>query len=298
MESELERLRKKVENFPSASAYNRLAELMRLGGDVAGAAQACRRCIKEFPRNGQAYVILAEIEMNSGKKEDAVKNLVTAVERDPRSYTAHRMLADYYAANGKASQALQHLRLILTFKANDPLVMQKIEQLTGKPAAAAPAAPAAPAAHAAPSTSIQRNASASDSAGLRPAQPAKSDAIPFTPGKSGPADSLTALCRESGVRGALIADDKGRVVASNGLNPGQEDLLAALAAEIGAASLAAIKAIGQDKLSTWTAAASQGQVLAFKRELPFSVVVLAEPGVRPAMLEIRARQALIDLGAA
>jgi predicted regulator of Ras-like GTPase activity (Roadblock/LC7/MglB family) len=228
--------------------------------------------------------------MNSGKKEDAVKNLITAVERDPRSYTAHRMLADYYATNGKASQALQHLRLILAFKANDPLVMQKIEQLTGKPAAAAPAASAVP------STSIQRNAPAG--AAPRPAQPSKSDPIPFTPGKSGPADSLTALCRESGVRGALIADDKGRVVASTGLTPGQEDLLAALAAEIGAASLLAIKAIGQDKLSTWTAAASQGQVLAFKRELPFSVVVLAEPGVRPAMLEIRARQALIDLGAA
>lgn len=295
MESELERLRKKVENFPSASAYNRLAELMRLGGDVAGAAQACRRCIKEFPRNGQAYVILAEIEMNSGKKEDAVKNLVTAVERDPRSYTAHRMLADYYATNGKGSQALQHLRLILTFKANDPLVMQKIEQLTGKPATA-PAAP--PAASAVPSTSIQRHAGATASAAPRPAQPSKNDPIPFSPAKGGPADSLTALCRESGVRGALIADDKGRVVASNGLNPGQEDLLAALAAEIGAASLLAIRAIGQDKLSTWTAAASQGQVLAFKRELPFSVVVLAEPGVRPAMLEIRARQALIDLGAA
>jgi predicted regulator of Ras-like GTPase activity (Roadblock/LC7/MglB family) len=293
VESELERLRKKVENFPSASAYNRLAELMRLGGDVAGAAQACRRCIKEFPRNGQAYVILAEIEMNSGKKEDAVKNLITAVERDPRSYTAHRMLADYYSTNGKASQALQHLRLILTFKANDPLVMQKIEQLTGRPAAAA-----APPAATAPSTSIQRSASATASAAPRPAQPSKGDPIPFSPGKGGPADSLTALCRESGVRGALIADDKGRVVASTGLTPGQEDLLAALAAEIGAASLAAIKAIGQDKLSTWTAAASQGQVLAFKREQPFSVVVLAEPGVRPAMLEIRARQALIDLGAA
>ncbi len=292
MESELERLRKKVENFPSASAYNRLAELMRLGGDVGGAAQACRRCIKEFPRNGQAYVILAEIEMNSGKKEDAVKNLITAVERDPRSYTAHRMLADYYSTSGKASQALQHLRLILTFKANDPLVMQKIEQLTGKPAAPA----AGP-----PSTSTQRNpgtTSASRPVAGAPGAPGRGDAIPFSPGKSGPGDSLIALCRESGVRGALIADDKGRVVASNGLSPGQEDLLAALAAEIGAASLLAIKAIGQDKLSTWTAAASQGQVLAFKREQPFSVVVLAEPGVRPAMLEIRARQALIDLGAA
>jgi predicted regulator of Ras-like GTPase activity (Roadblock/LC7/MglB family) len=292
VESELERLRKKVENFPSASAYNRLAELMRLGGDVTGAAQACRRCIKEFPRNGQAYVILAEIEMNSGKKEDAVKNLITAVERDPRSYTAHRMLADYYAGAGKTSQALQHLRLILAFKANDPLVMQKIEQMTGKPGSGAPAAPPASPAHGA-------GTARSSTTVMSVTQPAKtSEPLPFNPGKGGPVESLQALCRETGVRGALIADDKGRVVASTGLAPGQEDLLAALAAEIGTASLMAIKAIGQEKLSTWTAAASQGQVLAFKRDQPFSVVVLAEPGVRPAMLEIRARQALIDLGAA
>ena len=294
VESELERLRKKVENFPSASAYNRLAELMRLGGDVAGAAQACRRCIKEFPRNGQAYVILAEIEMTGGKKEDAVKNQITAVERDPRSYTAHRMLAEYYAVSGKVSQALQHLRLILTFKANDPLVMQKIEQLTGKPGSAATAAPANTPASGSPTLTR-----ASPTV-ISVTQPAKgSEPLPFNPpGKSGPGDSLQALCRETGVRGALIADEKGRVVASSGLAAGQEDLLAALAAEIGAASLMAIKAIGQEKLTTWTVAASQGQVLAFKRDQPFSVVVLAEPGVRPAMLEIRARQALIDLGAA
>jgi hypothetical protein len=43
--------------------------------------------------------------------------------------------------------------------------------------------------------------------------------------------------------------------------------------------------------------AEQGQVLAFRREKTFSVVILAEPGVRPAMLEIRARQALVELGA-
>jgi hypothetical protein len=43
--------------------------------------------------------------------------------------------------------------------------------------------------------------------------------------------------------------------------------------------------------------AEQGQVLAFRREKNFSVVILAEPGVRPAMLEIRARQALVELGA-
>jgi predicted regulator of Ras-like GTPase activity (Roadblock/LC7/MglB family) len=278
VESELERLRKKVENFPSASAYNRLAELVRLGGDVAGAEQVCRRCIKEFPRNGQAYVILAEIEMANGKKDEAAKNLITAVERDSRSYTAHRMLADYYSETGKNPQAIQHLRQILTFKPNDPGVLQKIEQLTGKP----------------PTASMIRQVAGSASQPVpgRPAEP-----TPLGNKILPPPDGLGSLCMEAGVRGALIADDKGRVVASKRLSGSQEDLLAALAAEIANAGNQALKAVGQDGLTTWTVSANQGQVLAFKRDQSFSVVILAESSVRPAMLEIRARQALIELGA-
>lgn len=278
MESELERLRKKVENFPSASAYNRLAELVRLGGDIAGAEAVCRRCIKEFPRNGQAYVILAEIEIANGRKDEAVKNLLTAVERDSRSYAAHRMLADHYIDTARPPQALQHLRQILTFKPNDPAVLQKIEQITGKP----------------PTASVTRQVAGSgnQSAPGRPSEP-----TPLA-NKIVPAnDGLGGLCSESGVRGALIADDKGRVVSSKSLNVQQEELLAALAAEISKSAQQALTAVGQDQLSMWTMVAEQGQVLAFRRGAAFSVVILAEPGVRPAMLEIRARQALIELGA-
>jgi predicted regulator of Ras-like GTPase activity (Roadblock/LC7/MglB family) len=278
VESELERLRKKVENFPSASAYNRLAELVRLGGDIAGAEAVCRRCIKEFPRNGQAYVILAEIEIANGRKDEAVKNLLTAVERDSRSYAAHRMLADHYIDTARPPQALQHLRQILTFKPNDPAVLKKIEQITGKP----------------PTASVTRQVagSANQSAPGRPSEP-----TPLA-NKIVPAnDGLGGLCSESGVRGALIADDKGRVVSSKSLNGQQEELLAALAAEISKSAQQALSSIGQDQLSMWTMVAEQGQVLAFRRAAAFSVVILAEPGVRPAMLEIRARQALIELGA-
>ncbi len=278
MESELERLRKKVENFPSASAYNRLAELVRLGGNIAGAEQVCRRCIKEFPRNGQAYVILAEIELANGRKDEAIKNLLTAVERDNRSYTAHRMLADHYIDSARPPQALQHLRQILTFKPNDPAVLQKIEQVTGKP----------------PTASVTRQVAGSgnQAAPGRPSEP-----TPLANKIVPASDGLSGLCSEPGVRGALIADDKGRVVSSQRLNSQQEDLLAALAAEISKASQQGLTTVGQGTLSMWTMVADQGQVLAFRRDQTFSVVILAEPGVRPAMLEIRARQALIELGA-
>src|SRR3954470_23527191 len=81
VESELDRLRKKVENFPSASLYNRLAELARNAGAADEAEAVCQKCMKEFPRNGQAYVIMAELEHARGKKADALSLLQTAIER-------------------------------------------------------------------------------------------------------------------------------------------------------------------------------------------------------------------------
>lgn len=124
VESELERLRKKVENFPSASLYNRLAELERLNGNGAEADTVCRKCIREFPRNGQAYVILAELQLAAGSRSEAQTLLHTAIERDARCYAGYRLLADLLV-DGKdvpkdVPKAIWLLQQILTFKPNDP----------------------------------------------------------------------------------------------------------------------------------------------------------------------------------
>jgi predicted regulator of Ras-like GTPase activity (Roadblock/LC7/MglB family) len=110
------------------------------------------------------------------------------------------------------------------------------------------------------------------------------------------ASGLSALANEAGVRGALIADDKGRVISCEKLSGGQEDVLAAFANEVTKASGDALTTVSQGAVTMWTIVAAQGQILLFKRD-PFCVVILADTGVRPAILEIRARQALIDLGA-
>lgn len=281
MDSEIERLRKKVENFPSASLYTRLAELLRAAGSGSEAEGICRRCIKEFPRSSQAYVILAEMEIAAKRKAEAVLLLRTAVEKDPRSYAAHRLLADL--ADSK-EQAISHLRAILGFKPNDPIVVAKIAELGGvvqPPTGTHRTMPPGPPPLAATATQVVRQVQA---AAPRPAAPARGAV-------------LDALCGEAGVRGALVADAQGRVVTAKGMN-GQEDVLAALAADLMRSAATALATAGAAVPTAWSLACAQGQLLAFTRERSFSVVVLAEPSVRPAMLELRARQALLDLGAA
>ncbi len=293
MESEYERLRKKVENYPSASAYNRLAELARLNGDDGEAERVCQRCIKEFPRNGQAYVILGEISLARGRKDDALAQLLSAVERDSRSYAGHRMLAELYAAEQQFAKALHHLRQILVFKPGDAQVTAKIDEMTAKAGNSPAAAPARK-----PSTNTFRG------------NPGNMSAVAITPGgvpiltakaASAPGSrtaSLQALCSENGVRGAVVADNQGRVVVAQGAVDRQADLLAALAADLTAAASDTLTALGHNQLASWIIEFDKGQVLAFRRDAVLTLAILADTGVRAALLELRARQVLIDLGAA
>lgn len=273
MDSEIERLRKKVENFPSASLYNRLAELLRTAGAGVEADAVCRRCIKEFPRSSQAYVILAEMELKAGRKTEAIALLRTAVEKDPRSYAAHRQLADL--AESK-EQAVLHLRAILSFKPNDPAVAQRLTELGIQPHSVT-----------GPSGRLTVPVPTSTTQVLRQAV--------ARPGGNRQ-QILDVLCSEPGVRGAVITDAQGRVLMAKSCGS-NEDAAAALSADLARAAAAALATISAPTPSSWSLTCAKGQILSFTRAGSCSVVALADPQVRPAMLELRARQALIDLGA-
>lgn len=309
MESEIDRLRKKVENFPSPSSYNRLAELLHLAKAEAEAESVCRKCIKEFPRNSQVYALLADIYLGTGRRNDAGDSLRAALERDGRNYAAARMYADWLAEGRDVAGALAQLKQVLAFRPADPAVVKRISeleaQLKGVPVGAVPAArPMPPAPRPpAPMPPPQRPA-APPAAGApvrsAPTPPGVGSAVrAATPGSGVRRSAFDTLAGESGVRAAAVVDPQGQVVmsrATSGLS-GKEDVLAAFASSIGGAVADLAKLAGHPVPSSWVLGAEQGQILAFHRDNGFSVVTLADASVRPAMLELRARQALIDLGA-
>jgi predicted regulator of Ras-like GTPase activity (Roadblock/LC7/MglB family) len=293
VESELDRLRKKVENFPSASLYNRLAELARNAGSVDEAEAVCRKCMKEFPRNGQAYVIVAEIEMARGAKAKALELGQMAIERDPRNVGGYVLLADLAAADKDGPKALGYLKQALAIKPNDAGITAKIGEVEKATGAKAPSTAAVAASMPA---AAARPAPVAGGEPLVPFQGPMTTAVKAA--TSSRTATLDALCGEAGVRGALVADMHGRVVVAKNISGGQDELLAALASEVAKSAVACQNVLGSDKLTTWALTGGAGQVLAFQRDKAFSVVVVADPTVRPAMLELRARQTLIDLGAA
>ncbi len=290
MESELERLRKKVENFPSASTFTRLAELSRDAGDPAGAEEWCRKCLRAFPRHGMAYVIMADLQAARGRTDDALKSLAAGIEKDPRLVQAHRAAAEILAKAGRTPEAVNELKKALVIK-DDEQVRARLRELAGSASGSRPA-PLAGAVPAAPRP-----------AAPAPAAPAAPFAQPVTtpfarPAAPAQARALDHLAAEPGIRGVAVADASGRVVSTKGLPAGQDEALAALGAEVGRGAAMALATTGGGALGTWSVATGSGQVLAFTRGGQLTVLVLAEPTVRPAMIELRARQVLAELGAA
>lgn len=280
MESEIERLRKKVENFPSPSSYARLAELLHLARQDAEAEAICRKCIKEFPRQAQPFVILAQIQLASGHADAAGDSLRQALERDPRHYAAVRLYADWLAQRQDYPAAVAQLRRLLAQRPDDAALKQRLAELEARLPGGAPAAPP-PAA-----------APASSSGPTEPGTSAISRAIPGVR-----RSAFEALAAEAGVQVAAIADARGEVVLARNrtARAGAEDLLAAHAAAVAVALAEVARCLGQPAPSSWVLAAECGQVLAFRRR-DQQLVALTDASVRPALIELRARQALVDLG--
>jgi len=305
VESEIDRLRKKVENFPSPSSYNRLAELLHLAKQEVEAEAVCRKCVKEFPRNSQVYALVADIQLATGRKAEAGVSLRSALERDGRNYAAARMYADWLADNRDLPGAVAQLKQVLAFRPADPAVMRRISdiegQLRGVPTGAMPVRPAPSSLR--PATPPSAPAPPGAGSAVRSATPAPAASGVrsgiATPGSGVRRSAFDTLAAETGVRATVVVDTQGQVVLSKALptSSGKEDTLAAFAAAIGEAVADLSKLAGNPAPSSWVLGAEIGQVLAFRRDNGFSVVALADPTVRPAMLELRARQALIDLGA-
>jgi len=293
VDAELERLRKKVENYPSPSAYTRLAELLREAGALDDAQRICNRCAKEFPRNGRAFVILAGIHKDRGDQNAGVSELERAINGDPRSIEARCMLADCYAEAGRGGEAAAQLQQAQALRPDDPEIKQRLAHLNAGGGAAEPQ-PAAgqPAGGASPFAANTGKTVDLSGAGALTTMAQQSAAA-----AAGPDTALAALCELHGVNGACVVDQHGRTVLSRGLESGQDDLLAALAADLNSAAEQTVATIGSTTpLQTWILNAQDGQALGFRRS-GLSLVALADNEVKAAMLELRARQVLLDLGA-
>jgi tetratricopeptide (TPR) repeat protein len=292
VDPEIERLRKKVENYPSPSAYNRLAELLQQNNDHDGVVQVCRRCIREFKRNGKAYIILAEVYLEQGKRSDAIESLNEAITQDPRSIDALSLLADVHVSAGHPQDAITCLHKVLDLKPGDGEIEARIAKISQGPSSA----PAPAGRNDSGTIDMTGMAISMTSASRTSTAPATATATAPAPAQQ--VSPLAALLNEAGVKGVVVSDDQGRVVSAERMANGKDTIFAAMALEVSSSCTDALQHLQHAPLASWTVATDEGVLLAFQRNPKMTLLVHASSDCKVAMVELRARQALIDLGGA
>ncbi|MHC5068557.1 MAG: tetratricopeptide repeat protein [Planctomycetota bacterium] len=293
MTSEIERLRHKVDNYPSPSAFTRLAELLLAAGDAGEARALCQRCMRSFPRNGQAYVTLATIEHSIGNGEAATKLLNDAISQDPRCLAAYIQLADVAEQAGDHLRAIDMLRQATALRPRDQALSERLARLQAQVTAA---------------TSSEASASTTDSdsdsdtdivdlSNWQQDQRTRSSALLVPPPAAHqPPAALNHLSNDDSVISATLADGMGRVLEAHTENDATAALTSALALELDRTLTQALACIDGGNLERWSLHGPSNEVIHLRHESGLAITSVVATGGKTAMIELRARQALDALG--
>jgi predicted regulator of Ras-like GTPase activity (Roadblock/LC7/MglB family)/Flp pilus assembly protein TadD len=250
--SEKDRLRQKLQSFPNPTLFARLAELYKAEGSLDKAQEICRAGISNYPEYGGTYLVLGQVLLEKGDAAGGMQNIEKAIELEPYNYMALKMLGQALIQAGRPADAIERFNAILSFAPGDEPVMtmlRKAQQMLAKPAVSAlPAAPPRSLLRrpAPPPVSKTHAPAAAEKPAPAPVErekpaPAAAPAAGTAPPKHVPAkqtllgeqqkkqqdlkrinlkrhvinDAITSFTSIEGVRGAVLVDVYGLVVASD-----------------------------------------------------------------------------------
>jgi predicted regulator of Ras-like GTPase activity (Roadblock/LC7/MglB family)/predicted Zn-dependent protease len=231
-ELEKERLRQKIESYPNPILYARLAELYKADGQIDAAVKVCQAGIRAFPDYGGTYLLLGQICFDQEDFDGALGYLEKAVELDRYNYMALKLLADTYVKLGRFADAVERLEAILYFAPGDEQIAnalkaaKKAAGIVEEPGPAVQPAAAAPA----PPTRVKAQEPVKAKADSTLAREKK---IKVAAKKQGAYESAMSIFKSlDGVRGALLVDSYGLVIASHLKDGVDEELAGAMITNI------------------------------------------------------------------
>jgi predicted regulator of Ras-like GTPase activity (Roadblock/LC7/MglB family) len=218
-EADKERLRSRIEQYPSPILYARLAELYLKDKDWDAAGEVCRRGERSYPDYGGLWYIKGKIALARENLNEALQNLEKAVSLDEYNYNAMQLLADAYLDSGQIEKSRQALEKIRFFAPNDEKIVEKLANLNSKKTDVSASSPTV-------------TAPVGDKSDKM-----KTVQIPGVQTQDGKKDSgvgtslhleIKQIRRVAGVRGTILIDPYGLVIASDLPDGMNEDLVAAL----------------------------------------------------------------------
>jgi len=282
-DAEKERLRAKIESYPNAILYARLAELYKKDGQIQESERVCKLGMSNFPEYGGNYIVMAEINLARNERDSALKHLEKAVEKDKYNYMALKLLAGLLEEKGKFAEAAKCLEQILYFAPGDEAIEGKLGEMR-KRAGQAPPTPAAKAQAPAPARPKIAKETVRVTAAAAPARAQKA-AEPATAGLGG---AIGTFRKVEGVAGAILVDPYGLVVASDFAFDADEELIAAMVTNIHRSTAESAGSLGVGVFEDGLIESESGtlHVVGIKEMI---LAVLAAKKTKPGLLEQQIR---------
>ena len=94
--SEINDLKKKLEENPESLVFAPLADAYRKQGNLEEAFNVCKRGLEKHPTYTSARVVLGRIFQENGKTEEAVSEFKKVLELDSENLMAHSLLGSIF----------------------------------------------------------------------------------------------------------------------------------------------------------------------------------------------------------
>jgi predicted regulator of Ras-like GTPase activity (Roadblock/LC7/MglB family) len=272
---EKERLRQKIDSYPNPILFARLAELYKADGEIEAAIQVCQTGISRFESYGGTYLVLGEICLESGDYAGARVHLEKAVEKDKYNYTALRLLAEVYMHLGMPDRAARRLEEILYFAPGDESIMEMLRR-----AREAAGEPGPGEEETAPGELVEAGEEpeavmAGGEAGAQPKAAAGEREIN---------EALRSITMLSGVRGAVLVDPYGLVIAAQLKPEVDEELAGAMITNIFRTVARSAEPMGIGSFEDGLIEGEGGNIHVMGVE-DMILAVFADPRVKMGMLE-------------
>jgi len=232
IDAEKRRLLARIEQFPSPILYARLAELYIKEEDYIGAMEVCRTGGRSYPDYGGLSSVMGKIASLRQEYDQAVEHLAKAVQQDQYNYNALILLTENYLRLGMRDQGKETLEKIFLFSPGDEKTTRWLNDFDARAIVfeeeGKSARESAPSPAAAPSDPAAKE--------TPPLSEPITDQDPLTKKSSGVGTSLhlaiAEIRRVAGVRGSILIDPYGLVIASDLPERMDEELAGALIVNI------------------------------------------------------------------
>lgn len=227
-DAEKRRLKARIELFPSPILYARLAELYTKEDDLDGGTEVCRTGCRAYPDYGGLWYVMGKIALARHHIDQGVEYLEKATTLDRYNYNALMLLTEAQVRRGHRDKGRETLEKVFLFAPGDEKATRWLKDFDARAEALEKESWQA----AAPPLSPSADPIAAPAAAPPEAMPQARDAKQ----SSGVGTTLHVAIKEirrvTGVKGSILIDPYGLVIASDLTANMDENLAGALITNI------------------------------------------------------------------